>query len=301
MENKKEFSVLIVDDDELNLRILTDILEPYYNILIANSGAKAVQLSLTKSPDLIILDIVMPSINGYETLLELKNIDLTRRIPVIFITGLDSHQDEEKGLFLGAVDYIRKPFVDSIVKARVKTHLQIVKKIRTIERESMIDFLLDIPNRRFFDKQLKFFWHQFKAFHADISLLILDVDDFKLVNDNFGHPYGDVVLQETAKTLKGCLLEDDSFLARYGGEEYAVLLPNTNIYKAVVVAEEMRKAIEQMEVFNSDKGEITKITISIGVSTACPFNGEIDPKEFIKIADEALYKAKHAGKNQVVY
>lgn len=301
MDKEKEFSILIADDDEFNLKILTEILEPYYNVFSANSGAKAIQLSLTRQPDLILLDIVMPSINGFETLMELKNIDQTRRIPVIFITGLNSHQDEEKGLFLGAVDYIRKPFVNAIVKARVKTHLQIVKQMRTIEKEIMVDFLLDIPNRRYFDKQFQFFWRQTTALGSHISVMIIDVDDFKKVNDNYGHPHGDIVLQEIAKVLKNNLIDEDDVAARYGGEEFAVLLPNTDVFKAVVIGEEIRKSIEKLEVLCVERDEITKVTASVGVASACPCLNDLSQAELISCADQALYRAKNSGKNKVVY
>lgn len=296
----KEFSVLIVDDDTFNINILLDILSPYYNVLVANSGNGAIRRSILEKPDLILLDIVMPNINGFDTLVRLKEIDETRHIPIIFITGLDSYEDEEKGLFLGAVDYIRKPFHSSIVKARVKTQIQIVKQMRTIEKSIMIDFLLDIANRRYFDKQMNLEWHRATRKQHFISLLMIDVDHFKHYNDTYGHPQGDLMLQSVAKILTIVANRPRDVVARYGGEELAVILPETDLEEALKMAETMRQRVQDNEVLCIDKHEPTKVTISIGVVSRAP--AQTDRwKNIVIDVDKALYEAKNSGRNKVCY
>lgn len=294
------FSILIVDDEKSNIDVLNEILKPYYKIYIAKSGTEAIKRAKMNQPDLILLDIIMPELNGFEILSILKEDDLTRDIPIIFITGLNNVDDEERGFFLGAVDYIKKPFNNSIVKARIKTHLQIVKQIRTIERLGLIDALTEIPNRRSFDNNIKSSWALANASRTPISLLTIDVDNFKTYNDKYGHPQGDVLLSSIAQIMKQSLFRSNDFIARIGGEEFIILLPDTDLNNAIQVAERVQKNVQMAEVVNSRDNSITSCTISVGVSSVYP-NEESDVQSFIAKSDEMLYVAKGKGKNRVCF
>lgn len=296
MHDKPEFSILVVDDDRTNLDVLSHILKPQYTIQIAKSGSTALRRVIDQPPDLILLDIVMPDMNGFEVLAELKSLDITRHIPVIFITGLVHAADEEKGFLLGAVDYIAKPFNTSIVKARVRTHLRIVKQMRTIERLCMIDALTDINNRRGFDQKMEQEWLRAGRDKSTISLIIVDVDKFKAFNDTYGHPQGDIILQTLAKVLAQVPSRPGDFVARLGGEEFAVVLPATDAAGAMVLAEKIREAVQGMIIPYLDDIKLS-ITVSLGVASLIP-DSMLTMADLVSRADEALYKAKNTGRNR---
>lgn len=298
MNETTTFSILVVDDDRSNLDVLTHILKSQYTVQVAKSGLAALKRARELQPDLILLDIVMPDMNGFEVLADLKGSDETRHIPVIFITGLTQAEDEEKGFLLGAVDYIVKPFKTAIVKARVRTHLRIVKQIQTIERLCMIDALTDIPNRRSFDQQIAMEWKRAMRDKSPLSLLMIDVDKFKALNDSYGHPQGDVVLQAIGQMLHTVLKRPADFASRIGGEEFAVLLPSTRLEDALHLAEELRAQTENLQVHSLDNGPPLSVTISIGVTSMIPEQGT-QFADFVALADEALYAAKNAGRNRV--
>ncbi|MDR1836068.1 MAG: diguanylate cyclase [Treponema sp.] len=297
MTEAQKNSLLIVDDENANLKVLTHILGSEYTIFTATSGANAIAKAKELFPDLILLDILMPEMDGYQTLSGIKNCVEIQKIPVIFITGLDSDEDEEKGLSLDAADYITKPFSAPIVKLRVRNQIQIINQMRTIERLSMIDQLTNIPNRRSFDDRLQMEWKQAIREQTPISLLMMDMDEFKKINDMYGHQQGDIVLQTVSDILMKSFKRPGDFTARWGGEEFIVLLPNTSLNGALDVAEKIRINIENTEI-QRDDGLRLKITLSIGVNSMIPDQySSLDT--FISNADKALYAAKNAGKNRV--
>jgi len=297
MNTGKENSLLIIDDEKVNLKILTHILSPEYTIYTATNGATGIKIAREYMPDLILLDILMPEMDGYETLSELKTFEKTRKIPVIFITGLDSEKDEEKGLALDAADYIIKPFSSLIVKLRVRSQIQMINQLRTIEYLSMHDQLTQLPNRRSFDERLSMEWNQAIREQTPISVLMTDLDKFKKFNDLYGHQQGDVVLQVVAKVLPQSLRRPGDFVARWGGEEFAVLLPNTPLCGALESAERIRSEVEKADIPCAD-GSTLKITISIGVSSQMPTR-DSSIVHLLSSADKALYDAKQAGRNSV--
>jgi diguanylate cyclase (GGDEF)-like protein len=297
MEKDRKNSLLIVDDDKSNLMMLSHILQPEYTVRVASEGASAVRIAEKYVPDLILLDIIMPGMDGYEVFTALQNLEKTAQIPVIFITGLTSDTEEKKGLELGAVDYISKPFDDMIVKLRVRHQIRIINQMRTIEHLSMMDQLTGIPNRRNFDNRLRTEWGRASRDNIPLSLLMIDVDHFKNYNDTYGHQQGDKVLCLVAQVLTQTLKRVSDFAARWGGEEFAVLLPNTDSDGGLAIAEQIRGNIESTEL-SCDNGDITKLTISIGVNAHNPMpTCSID--QFISRADAALYNAKDAGRNRV--
>jgi len=241
----------------------------------------------------------MPGMSGYDVLSALKDINETRDIPVIFITGLNSHEDEKKGLALEAVDYISKPFDKDIVRLRVRNHVRIVNQIRTINQLSLVDHLTNILNRRGFENQLSREWGRAIREKMPISVMLLDVDKFKTYNDTYGHQQGDTALFEVAASITRSFGRSTDYAARWGGEEFIVLLPSTELAGAFDVAERIRTSIESL-VIPLSTGEETRITISIGVNTIIPTRGD-NVDEFINLADKSLYTAKKTGRNRVCH
>ncbi|MFP3155280.1 diguanylate cyclase [Lachnospiraceae bacterium ZAX-1] len=296
-ENTKD-TILIVDDEKANLLLLNRILSTEYTVLMAKSGTEALSRAESELPDLILLDIIMPDINGFDVLEKLKKSEITHHIPVIIITGLTSEGDEEKGFFLGAVDYITKPFNNAIVRARVKTHMQIVDQIRTIERLGLFDPLTDIPNRRSFDNHIAIEWRRAIREKSPISFLMMDVDKFKSYNDTYGHPQGDVLLKTIAKIFTSVARRPSDLAARLGGEEFGVLLPDTELEGAFEIAEAIRTEVAATQIPLTEGAGMTSATISIGAISFMPKEGD-EAKDFISKADEHLYTAKTTGRNKV--
>jgi diguanylate cyclase (GGDEF)-like protein len=290
-------SLLIVDDDSSSLMVLSHILHPEYTVYTAKDGASALQKAEKFLPDLILLDILMPGMNGYEVLSILQKMDKVKHIPVIFITGLNSLEDEKKGLGLGAVDYINKPFNDMIVKLRVALQIRIINQLQTIEYLSTTDQLTKISNRRAFDNRLNEEWRRAIREKQPLTLLMVDADYFKHYNDKYGHQQGDKALLNIAGILGKTAARSTDFVARWGGEEFAVLLSNADEKAGLTVGENLRKNVECLDIPLGD-GTVTRITVSVGVISQIPKRDSV-LDEFISGADKALYAAKAAGRNKV--
>jgi len=293
----RENSVLIVDDETTYVTMLTNMLSQDYMVYAARNGQDAVWLAKEYQPDVILLDIVMPELDGYETLAQLKSDEDTQSIPVIIISGHCDIEHEEKGLALGASDYISKPYSPSIVKLRVKNQINIVNQLRMINHLSTTDQLTGIPNRRSFNLQVNKEWGRNMRDKKPLSLMILDIDRFKVFNDTYGHQQGDEVLRIIATALKDSLRRSSDFAARWGGEEFVILLPNTDMSGALINAERIRENIEQIPITISNVHTVG-VTVSIGVTTIIPAQ-EINQSELISQADKALYTAKEKGRNMV--
>ncbi|MDR1466524.1 MAG: diguanylate cyclase [Treponema sp.] len=295
----KEFSILAVDDEELNLTTLQIILGMEYTLFTACTGTDALQQLDERIPDLILLDILLPDMSGFELLEKLKSNPALAPIPVIIITGLNGEKEEERGLFLGAVDYITKPFNNAVVRARVKIHLRMISHIRAIERLGKIDPLTNIANRRSFDEHIQIEWKRSLREGGNIAFLMMDIDKFKNYNDTYGHPQGDALLKAVSHAIETSILRATDIVARLGGEEFGVILPETSLKDSLVVAERIRSKVEALQVPTAD-GLITKVTISIGVVSLVPTQA-ITIEEFISQADKNLYKAKEGGRNRVFW
>jgi diguanylate cyclase (GGDEF)-like protein len=297
MEINQKNSLLVVDDDKSDLMILSHILQTDYTVRIATDGASAIRIAEKYVPDLILLDIIMPEMNGYMVFEALHNSEKTGHIPVIFITGLNNYDDEKKGLTLGAADYISKPFDDMIVKLRVQHQVQIVNQMRTIEHLSMMDQLTGIPNRRNFDNRLHAEWGRAIRENIPICMLMIDVERFKNYNDTYGHHQGDKALILVANVLIQTIKRTSDFIARWGGEEFTLLLPNTDADGGLALGEQIRANMEAEEL-HCDNGILTKLTVSIGVYAHTPTSSCSIDEFFLKV-DEALYSAKNSGRNRV--
>ena len=293
-------TILIIDDDPLMLSALTSILTSKYNVKAARSGEIGISMAQKHEIDMILLDVVMKSMSGYEVLEVLKSDERTKDIPVIFITGISVAGDEAKALSSGAVDYIRKPIIAEVVTLRVGLHLQLISQMRTIERFSLTDGLTGANNRRCFDQQTEAEWNRAARYGSWLSMMMLDIDHFKKFNDKYGHLSGDAALKTLANVLSDSVLRGADCVFRWGGEEFAVLLPDTPLEGAAVVAEKIRKTVETTPIICGD--EVTYVTVSIGISSTQPVPGGYhqDAEVFYNIVDKALYKAKNSGRNKVV-
>jgi len=296
--SEDKLKILIVEDSKLNQEILRKILSKDYTIVIAQDGAEALEKVKAEHPDLILLDIILPGMDGFGVLTELKKNDASHSIPVLIISGRSNPDDEVKGLKLGAVDYITKPFHEIVVKARVDTQIRILTQMRIIEEFGFIDTLTSIPNRRQFDQFLVREWNRTRRDKIPFSILMIDVDHFKMYNDTHGHQQGDVALQTVASTIASSLKRKSDTAARWGGEEFAVLLPNTTLEGAMQVAEDIRRNIESAAIPVSGDDSYHHVTISMGVAQMLP-DTDISIANLILQADMALYNAKDKGRNRV--
>lgn len=298
MDKKVSHTILAVDDSPENLDLIRNILEPYYNVKVAVQGRLALHIAHTLQPDLILLDIILNDMDGYEICRLLKSSDKTRNIPIIFLTAKRSEKDEVLGFKIGGSDYITKPFSPQIVLARVKTHIELKSKTDLLEKLASVDGLTEVSNRRAFDTALTRQWNQAHRTQTPLSLLMLDIDRFKQYNDYYGHPAGDECLKKVAATLKTNTQRAEDLVARLGGEEFAILLPNTDSAGALLCAEQYRKAIETLKIPHLDSHPLPFISVSVGVVTLLN-NKYPTAGDLIQAADDALYQAKKTGRNRV--
>lgn len=295
----KQQTILIVDDAKTNINVLAELLRLDFKVRAATSGEKALEIAFSENPpDLILLDILMPGMDGYEVCKNLKASSQTKNIPVIFITGKVNEEDEIYGFSIGAVDYITKPFRPIVVKARVNTHAELKRHRDYLEGISYLDGLTGIPNRRKFDEYLNFSCIFAINESLPVSMIMMDIDHFKLFNDRYGHQEGDVCLKMIAQALLETLVNKTDFVARYGGEEFACILPNKTKEAAMEIAEQLRLCVADLQIPHADSLVEPFVTISLGVATQFPTSSLIG-KDLIKAADEALYRSKESGRNKV--
>jgi len=271
-----------------------------HKIMAAKTGEQALKaVQGSNPPDLILLDIVMPGIDGYEVCKRLKTDSRTMHIPVIFVTSLDASDDEAKGFELGAVDYITKPFKPLIVKARVRTHIQLKRKTDLLESMVSLDGLTEIPNRRCFDSTLEKEIRRSARNGSVLSLILMDIDFFKKYNDHYGHAAGDACLRRVAQAVAQGARRASDFAARYGGEEFAMILPATDTEGAMYIAENVRSTVAALNIRHIASDVAECVSLSLGVATVSA-DQKISPIDFIKAADVFLYQAKRNGRDQAV-
>jgi len=298
MSDTIEGQILIVDDAADNRQILSDMLKSDYTVLLAKSGQQALERAQSQPPDLILLDVLMSDMSGYEVMHQLKSDPRTSSIPVILITKLDTPEDEVRGLQLGAVDYITKPFNFTIVKARVKTQMRLQIQRRQLVDLAHMDALTGISNRRQFDQQLASEWSRALRSRLPLSLAMMDADCFKAYNDHFGHAQGDQALQAIAGVLAQALRRPGDLAARYGGEEFVLLMPTTDSAGAWQRAEDIRREIVELKLPHPASTVSPVVSVSIGIATMTA-DAHLSAAELLAQADAMLYAAKHAGRNRV--
>ena len=291
--------IMIVDDENINLAVLSQILSPEYDLVSAMNGQDALKCVEENQPDLILLDVAMPDMNGFDVLRKLKSSDITREIPVLIIAGQNNPEDEEKSFLLGAVDYTAKPFNNTIVMTRVETQLQIVRQAKTIEQLNREDLLTGLPNRRSFDSHAELEWKRAIREKKPISLLAIDIDRFEAYNEKYGHMQGDEYLKAAAEVFPKCARRPADISARLSSDEFGILLPDTIWESALLIAENIRKAIKSTILPTVDGKAETSVTVSIGLVTKTPrFNDRLS--EFLRIATDCMYEAKLAGRDRIM-
>lgn len=282
-------TVLIVDDSPSNIRVMAAVLQERYRVKTATSGQQCLEMAIRHKPDLILLDIEMPGLSGYEVCRELKDMSETQDIPVIFVTGRDNIEDEEMGLRIGAVDYITKPIRPVILSARVDTHVTLKQQQDRLLKMAMHDQLTGLYNRHYMldivDQKIA----RARRHHTPLSTLIVDLDHFKKINDTYGHIVGDQILEQVGEFLnKQCRTEDT--VTRFGGEEFLILMEPCSLNQAHYKAEVMRHQISEL----MPSG--IPVTVSIGVAELSEDDTVFN--DMLKRADDALYRAKALGRNR---
>ena len=291
--------VLIVDDSTGDLEILAASLDAQYDLLTATDGSRALELAVSARPDAILLDVLMPGIDGYETCRRLKAAPLTRDIPVVFITALDDREDESRGLELGAADYVTKPINAPIVRARVR-HLVELKRARDMLLHlAQSDSLTGLANRRAFDETLAAEGRRLARSRERLAVIMLDIDHFKQSNDTYGHLAGNECLRRVAGAIGAAMRRSSDVAARYGGEEFACILPDTEPEGACSVAQRIVAGISSLGIPHEPSPVGLYVTASLGVASAV-CDPAVDPTTIVAAAAERLYRAKPEGRNRVV-
>ncbi|RJE81257.1 diguanylate cyclase [Paracoccus sp. JM45] len=290
--------IMIVDDEISNIEMMAAVLEDDYEICFSRSGTEAMQIAHAASPDLILLDIVMPEMDGYELCRQLKLDPILRDVPVIFTTGLDEPEDEVRGFQAGAIDYVTKPIQPIKLRSRVGNHVELKRMRDQLSALATTDALTGLGNRRLLEELLQSQLLRLSRDGEWLSFIMMDIDFFKQFNDIYGHLEGDNCLRLVALTLRGAMRRNDDACLRYGGEEFACILPRTDHDGALEVAEDIRRQIEDLGIPHSGSGVSPVVTISIGVATgrSAP---DLSMELWISTADAMLYQGKRTGRNQV--
>jgi diguanylate cyclase (GGDEF)-like protein len=289
--------ILIVDDDKANRKMLKELLQEQAKIIFAKNGKQARELAIKHLPDLILLDVVMPDISGFEVIDYLKNDPKTMSISVIFITGLANDDDEERGFNLGGCDYIYKPFKPNIVIARVMMHLELIRQRKMLDEIAHIDALTGVNNRRKMDLVLKDEVAANKYEHTNLLVAILDIDYFKQYNDGYGHGAGDVALRQVGQALREICVRPRDFIARYGGEEFVLILPDCDKAGAEIMLSNIAQAIKDKKIKHQYSSVSPQLTVSVG-AVVVKSSQSVVVANVMKKADSLLYQAKNNGRNQ---
>jgi diguanylate cyclase (GGDEF)-like protein len=293
--------LLVVDDQPINIQALYQTFSADHQVLMATSGEQALALCASQQPDLVLLDVVMPGMDGFEVCRRLKADDVTRDIPVIFVTAHNDDIAETSGLDAGAVDFISKPINPKIVRARVRTHLTLKAQADLLREWVYTDGLTGVHNRRCFDERLTVEWSRSVRNGSALSVVLLDVDFFKRYNDCYGHLAGDECLRRLASALKACVRRPSDLVARYGGEEFVCLLPDTDLQGAMTVAEELSQLLFVQQIPHADSSVAKVVTVSLGVCCKrAGVNADLagSAETLMREADAQLYLAKARGRHQ---
>jgi diguanylate cyclase (GGDEF)-like protein len=290
--------LLVVDDQPMHIQVLYRSLAPACQVFMATQGEQALKLSVEKQPDLVLLDVEMPHMDGFSVMSALKAHPATRHIPVIFVTAHTSEEMETRCLESGAVDFISKPINPSVVRARVNTQLKLKFQSDLLREWVFIDGLTGAYNRRYFDNQFEIEWARAVRSDQPLSVVMIDVDHFKAYNDHYGHMMGDEALRSLVSALRPELQRAGDLLARYGGEEFVCLLPNTPLESAMAVAERLRLAVQDKRIVHQYNPNHDVLTISLGVAER-KAGAATNTESLIVAADKQLYQAKTSNKNTV--
>ena len=290
--------ILVVDDDAETAHMVRGWYKGQpVEILEASDGDEGVRRAATDKPDIILMDLMMPGTNGFEASRRLKADPATAGIPVILLSARREPQTKRDGFDAGIDHYVEKPFDLDEMDARIRSMIEKSKAYLKLEEEATVDDKTGLANYRVFYKKLREEWERSERYKFPLSIVMLDLDDFKRVNDSLGHPAGDRVLREFAVLLSGGARGTD-LPARYGGEEFAMILPHTDRDRAQRVAERIRAAVADFSFLEPDHP--LRVTVSAGAATSAPAVHIASAEQLVAAADRALYAAKKAGKNRVI-
>ncbi|KMS56059.1 diguanylate cyclase [Novosphingobium barchaimii LL02] len=291
-------TILIVDDEISNIEIMNAVLEDDYEVCFSTSGEQALETARTTLPDLVLLDVLMPGIDGFEVCRQLKADPLLADIPVIFTTGLGDTADEMRGLSLGAIDYVTKPIQPAILRARVGNHVELKRLRDQLANMAVTDALTGLSNRRQMEKALHSETGRLARTGDWLSVIMIDIDFFKQFNDTYGHPAGDRCISMVASALTRAVKRASDLSARYGGEEFACILPGADPHGAQLVAQEIKLQVQSLNIPHERSQISPFITVSIGVASARCLPG-MAADQWIGHADRQLYQSKHGGRNRI--
>jgi diguanylate cyclase (GGDEF)-like protein len=290
--------ILAADDTPSVIALLGEVLGADHEVLFATNGREAVERAAAEVPDLVLLDALMPELDGFATCAALKANRLTADIPVIFITALEDEAEEVRALQLGAYDFISKPIRPAILRARVRNCLELKGKRDALARLSSTDALTGVANRRRLDQFLEMEWRRVTRSQLPLSVLMVDLDEFKAFNDAAGHLAGDEALRRVAGAIQAAVHRPGDLVARYGGEEFACVLAETDVVGAGRVATRIQDLVNDLAIPHPRSSVGPLVTLSIGVAVDAP-RARGSPAALLEAADRALYRAKAAGRNRI--
>lgn len=303
---RRKTTILVVDDDTDSLVAMRKLLESEYAVLTADNGRDALETALAHEVDLVVLDVQMPLLNGYETFREFKSTERTREVPVLFLTACRGVDDELEALNQGAVDFLTKPCPPQRLLGRVKNQVERAAERRVLLERSSKDPLTGLSNRRELTESLEREWQAALRLGTPVSIVLLDVDHFKAFNDSHGHTAGDTCLRQVATAINSQANRPHDVAARFGGEEFLVLLPDTDFRGAWNTAEAIRESVDALTLENGSRDNdapCVGVTLSAGVACHHPRWVEGRPdlhySELIDLADKHLFRAKREGRNRV--
>lgn len=303
--------ICVVDDDPISLAAIAKVLQPQFEVVAARTGREALRIIRHQLPDLVLLDIAMPDLDGFAVCRRLKGDPLTEAIPIVFLTSSRDEGTEERGLNAGASDFINKPARGPVVAARIHNLVQMKRLAETLRAQAQTDSLTGLPNRRFFLQELGKELHRARRNRQALSLMMIDIDHFKAYNDHYGHLGGDGALRRVGQALQGIAKRTGDLACRYGGEEFSIVLPATGIQGSTTVAAAVLAGIHALDLPHGASVVAPHVTLSIGLATLPEQDLPVptlesnfsDPGQdlvdaLFARADAALYEAKRHGRNQ---
>ncbi|MDF1877577.1 diguanylate cyclase [Sulfurimonas sp. SAG-AH-194-L11] len=294
--------ILVIDDTQENIELMLELLSDRYDVMVALDGQHGLEIAQEEEPSLILLDIMMPVINGYEVCKHLKNNPKTESIPVIFLTAKVDEDSIEQAYEVGGADYVSKPFKPRELFARVAKELKVQELIsrlkesqQKLELLSSVDYLTSLYNRRYFLKRAEPILELSKRHNTDLCVIMIDIDDFKKINDKYGHKLGDEVLVSFSNLMQELSRKSD-IVCRWGGEEFVILFPHTNLEGAQTIAKKLQKRLKELFIV-VENDNVIQFTVSIGLSIVLSDDKSVE--ESLLRADSALYRAKKNGKDRI--
>jgi diguanylate cyclase (GGDEF)-like protein len=296
----KKARILVVDDQAANIHLIHQMFSDQHQVFMATGGQQALAFCALTPPDLILLDVAMPGMNGIEVCGILKQQASTANIPIIFLTGLDTSDAENACWDCGADDFVSKPVNPRTLQKRVRAHLTLKFQTDLLRQQAFVDGLTGIANRRQFNDYLAREWSSCGRSNSPLSLAIIDIDHFKLYNDCYGHQQGDLCLQTIAKAIDDNIYRADDLFARYGGEEFCIVLPRTPLKDAIKVIQSIEQVVREQKIPHQSAIDSEFVTVSIGLACLTPQIKQA-AEDLITLADQRLYSAKDQGRGRVVY